>query len=433
MLASRPCHRAASPLAIVLALVLSLALAWPAQALAAGDETPASQQTTTQPEGAPETPEQPLPVQPAPGASAPAQTDQQTPAPSKAKTKKFKVKALKTSFTKTPKESISNTIKVSPTGKRQVLLQMYQTSKKKWVTKATFTTKKNGSVTLKYPKDWQKQSRSTWRIVIKASDKYARYTSKSIEITTKNRTDLKLKCKSALIMDADSKQVFYNLKENVKRQNASTTKLMTALVALEKNKLSDKVRITKQAVNVDYSNLGKRAIGDYATVKDLLYMTLLPSDNGAAEALALHTSGTEKKFVALMNKRAKKLGCKHTTFKTPHGLTRKGHGTSAYDLALITREALKHNEFRKALRTKAYKFRTRGGIPYSLETTNKLLGKPAGVIGGKTGFTNAAGQCYVGVFKRKGHTYVTVVLGCETSDQRWSDAKKLFGYIQKYL
>lgn len=345
-----------------------------------------------------------------------------------------KVSGLSLEVSKKPSGTIKDAIKVSPAGKRTVQLQLYSATAKKWKTRATFTTNEAGKVTLKYPSDWKKSNTTKWRVVVKATDAAEKCVSKTVRVTTCNRSAVKLGAKSAIIMDAGTGQVFYAKAPDVKRQNASTTKIMTALVALEHNKLSSPVAITRQAVSTEYSHLGTKAIGDTATVKDLLYMTLGPSDNGAAVALAIHTAGSEKAFVRMMNARAKQLGCTRTSFKTSHGLTRKGHGTSARDLATITRAAMGNRTFAKIMKTRSYTFTTlKKKQRYVCETTNKLLGKTQGVIGGKTGFTKAAGQCFVGMLKHKGRTYITVVLGSPSSDQRWSDAKALIRYVKKYF
>lgn len=344
-----------------------------------------------------------------------------------------KVTGLNRTISKKPSGTIKDTIKVSPAGKRTVQLQLYSSTAKKWKTRATFTTNSAGKVTLKYPADWKKKNTTKWRVVVKATDTAKKCVSKTVQVTTYNRSTVKLKAKSAIIMEAATGQVFYAKAPDTKRQNASTTKMMTALLTLERNKLSTPVAITKQAATTDYSNLGTKAIGDVTTVKNLLYMTLLPSDNGAAEALAIHTAGSEKAFVALMNARAKELGCTHTSFKNPHGLTQKGHGSSARDLAKIAQAALKNRTFAKIVNTKSYRFTTNRGNSYTVKTTNKLLGKTAGIRGVKTGYTDAAGHCFVGAFKYKGKTYLTVVLGSPSSDQRWSDTRALVKYVKKYF
>lgn len=415
----------------LLAIVLAICLAVPSTAFAAeGDNAPAtepstsSQATSSGGEATSAPAEGPAPSEKAPGQAAPE---------TKPAKKALKVTGLCTSFSRSPKSTIKDGIRVSPAGKHKVVLQMLSPASGKWVTKARFTTKKDGRVTLTYPKTWSKRNSTKWRIVISATDKYERYASKTVRVATRNRSAVKLKAKSALIMDAATGQTFYGKYENTKRHNASTTKMMTALLALENNKLDDPVTLTKHMVSTPYSYLEEKSIGETTTVKNLLYMALLPSDNGAARALAIKTAGSEKKFAALMNKRARELGCKNTKFVNPHGLTAKGHGSSARDLALIAREALKNPTFAKIVRTKRYAFTTSGGTRYSLTSTDKLLGKVSGMQGVKTGFTDEAGYCFVGAVKHKGRTYLTVVMGCPSEAQRWTDTKALIRYIRKWF
>ncbi|MCI9262450.1 D-alanyl-D-alanine carboxypeptidase family protein [uncultured Adlercreutzia sp.] len=420
----------AKTLRLALSMALATALACPSLAFAA-DPTAATTVSPTETVTSSET----TPVDPG-DTSTPSEPDTSqsaSSAPSQPAKKQLRITGLKTSFTKTPKSTIKDAVKISPAGKHQVLLQRYNPATGKWSTKAKFTTASNGKVTLKYPNTWRKTNSSTWRVAVKATSTTERLISKSVTITTKNRSSVKLKAKSAVIVNAATGQTYFTKNENTKRQNASTTKMMTALLAAERNELSDRVTITKQAANTDYSNLGQRSIGDTITVKNLLHMALIPSDNGAAEALAIHTAGSEKKFVSLMNKRAKELGCTNTSFKNPHGLTQKGHGSSAHDLALIAREVLNRNDLSSIVKKKSYSFRSTNGIPYTVKSTNKLLGSIKGIHGVKTGFTNAAGHCFVGAFKYKGNTYVTVVLGAPTSDARWSDTKKLIKYVKKWF
>ncbi len=384
-------------------------------------------------------PDAPAPDAPATDGDGPADgtVDGSTPAdnvPAKPAAKaSTKISGLNRTVSKKPSGTIKDTIKVSPAGKRTVQLQLYNSSAKKWKTRATFTTNKAGKVTLKYTADWKKKNTTKWRVVVKATDTAKKYVSKTVQVTTYNRSTVKLKAKSAVIMEAGTGQVFYAKAPDTKRQNASTTKMMTALVALERNKLSDRVTITREAATTASSNLGSWSIGDSATVRNLLHMALIPSDNGAAKALAIHTAGSEKAFTRLMNARAKELGCTRTSFKNSHGLTQKGHGSSARDLAKIAREALKNRTFASIVNKRSYAFTTTNGARYTLQTTNKLLGKTKGIRGVKTGYTDAAGQCFVGAFKYRGKTYITVVLGSPTSDQRWNDTKALIKYVKKYF
>lgn len=346
------------------------------------------------------------------------------------------VSGLKTEYTKTPKATIRNTIRITQKKEYEIFLQMYQPLNQTWKTEATFAAEADakGKVTLVYPSVWQKTNTSLWRIVIDEKDGDASYTSENIQITTRNREKVKLKAKSAIIMEAESGQVYYGKSMNTQRANASTTKIMTALLALEEKKLNSTVKLTKEAVNTPYSHLGYGAVNDRVRMKDMLYMAMLPSDNGAATALAIHTGGSKKAFIKMMNQKAKELGCVDTSFKTPHGLDAKNHYSTAEDLALIARAAMDNETFREIVSTKSYKFRTKKKRhKYIVNSTNKLLGNVKGVCGVKTGYTDDAGYCFVGAYQYKGKTYITVVLGSSGSEQRWDDTKQLIRYIKEYM
>lgn len=349
-------------------------------------------------------------------------------------TEETKVLGLKREFTKTPKSTIEDEIRVTPGGEQKISLQMYEEPEGEWKEKASFTADADGKVMIAYPDDWKKNSTSLWRVAIAAGEGCSAYTSEAVQITVRNRKKIKIKSKSAIIMDAESGQIFYGKSMDTKRANASTTKIMTALLALENKKPGSMVKITKEAVNTPYSHLGSGAVNDRVKMKHMLYMAMLPSDNGAAAALAIHTGGSQKAFVRMMNKRAEELGCTNTSFKSPHGLDMKNHYSTARDLALITRQAMENPIFCKIVRTKSYKFRTgKKHHRYKVGSTNALLGNVKGVCGVKTGYTNDAGSCFAGAYKYKGRTYITVVLGAPDSQARWDDTKRLFRYIKKYI
>lgn len=168
-------------------------------------------------------------------------------------------------------------------------------------------------------------------------------------------------------------------------------------------------------------------------MRNLFNSILVKSDNGSAVAIGESISGSTSKFAKKMNRRAKDLGCKNTHFVNPHGLPNKKHYSTGYDLALMTKHALKEKYFREVIKKKSYSFKTlKKKSKVRIRTTNKLLGKVKGVRGGKTGTTRAAGYCYVGTYKYDGKTYITVVLGSKKDKYRWSDTKKLISYIKKY-
>ncbi len=233
----------------------------------------------------------------------------------------------------------------------------------------------------------------------------------------------------ALIMEVKSGKIIYAKNPDLAHANASTTKIMTAILALEKAKLTDTVKVSAYAASMEPTKLGMVA-GDSFKLEDLLYSLLVASGNDTAVALAEHVSGTVTKFVAKMNKRAAALGCTNTHFATPNGLDAgRTHYTTARDLAIMARHALNFSKFRQIVQTASYSIRSYQGRYYSVGTTNALLNNMAYVKGIKTGFTRKAGYCFVGLITGKnGKEYITVDLGASNSAQRWSDARTLLAY-----
>jgi D-alanyl-D-alanine carboxypeptidase len=215
---------------------------------------------------------------------------------------------------------------------------------------------------------------------------------------------------SAVLMDAETGEILYSKNMNAAYPPASTTKIMTALLTIEKCKLDDVVTVGKEPPLADGSKIYIFE-GEQLKVKDLLYGLLLPSANDCAEALAEHISGSMDKFAVLMNKRAAELGCKNTNFVNPSGLYDENHKTSAYDLALILRELSKHEEFKEVATTLAYKIGVTNKSPVErpLWNENKLIQKYSGYyypycIGGKTGYTVQSAHSYVSVAEKDGQS-----------------------------
>lgn len=244
---------------------------------------------------------------------------------------------------------------------------------------------------------------------------------------------LSLSGKSAVIMEMDSGKILYSKEANVKRHNASTTKLATAIVAVEKNKtLKKKIRISRNASGEQAVKLGMRA-GDSYYLKDLLHAMLIMSANDTAVAIAEGTSGNTSRFMKQVNKKMKKIGCKNTVFGTPNGLrSSKTHYTTAKDLALIMRYAYQNKDIRKILKKKSYSFKSIGGRKHSVSNTNVLLKSKNSYCVGKTGNGWTAKYCFTGVYTYKGHSYVIVTLGCGSDGSKWSDAKKMIAACKKH-
>ena len=234
----------------------------------------------------------------------------------------------------------------------------------------------------------------------------------------------------ALLINADTGKVIYSKNADVPHANASTTKIMTCILALENCKLNEKVKFSPYAASIEASKLYANA-GEVFYLRDLLYSLMLPSHNDTAVAIAEHVSGSADKFVKLMNQKAAEIGCTNTHFATPNGLDAEyNHYTTASDLAKIARYALRNQTFRSLIRTGSYSFSSLNtGRRFYVSTTNALLGNVAGVQGMKTGFTRKAQYCFVGLSQSsKGHTYISVVLGGPTSAARWQDSRILLNY-----
>lgn len=259
-----------------------------------------------------------------------------------------------------------------------------------------------------------------------------------------NSTNMQLYAQSAVLMDAESGRVLFGKNEKEKMPMASTTKIMTCILALENGNMEDVVTVSPAAVSQPKVHLGMYK-GQKFRLKDLLYSLMLESHNDSAVAIAEHVGGSVEDFAALMNQKAKELGCQDTFFITPNGLdaTIKDangesltHSTTACDLARIMayciRESDKSNEFLEITRTQNYSFTdTDGKRNYSCYNHNAFLTMMDGALSGKTGFTNNAGYCYVGALQRDGKTFVVALLACgwpNNKSYKWSDTKQLMTY-----
>lgn len=231
-----------------------------------------------------------------------------------------------------------------------------------------------------------------------------------------------ISAKSAIVINADTGSVLFEKNAHEQRAMASTTKIMTALITLEAGDLDRQFVADSMAIRVEGTSMGLRE-GDIVTRRALCYGMLLPSGNDAANAAAVNIAGTLSAFAERMNKRAAQIGMKDTHFVTPSGLDADGHYTTAYDMALLTREALKNEEFRKicCLQTADVEF---GAPPYkrTLGNSNKLLYMYDGCIGVKTGFTDNARRCLVSAAERNGCTLIAVTLNAPDD---WNDHIKM--------
>lgn len=218
--------------------------------------------------------------------------------------------------------------------------------------------------------------------------------------------------RSAILIERHTGQVLLSHNAGEALPMASTTKVMTALLALEYGKLDEVVTVGRNAYGVPGTSI-YLGLGEKILLRDLLYGLMLSSGNDAAVAIAEHIGGDVETFCRMMTERARELGCLNTVFINPNGLPVKGHHTTAKDLALIAREAMSHELFREIVSTQ------RASIPWEgrsysriLNNKNKLLSTYEGATGIKTGYTKAAGRCLVFGARRDGLEVIGVVLNC---------------------
>ena len=242
--------------------------------------------------------------------------------------------------------------------------------------------------------------------------------------------ELELEAPSVLLMEKTTGQVLYAENEHERREPASVTKVMTLLLtmeAIEKGTIAydDVVTVSAYAASMGGSNV-YLAEGEQITVEELIKAVCVASGNDASVALAEHICGVTELFVAEMNNRAKELGMNDTTFVNCHGLPAEGHLTSAWDIALMSRQLIfRYPELRRF--TTIWMDSLRGGA-FELANTNKLIRFYEGATGLKTGSTSSAGYCISATAERNGMELIAVVLGGSTSQQRFEDAKALLNY-----
>ena len=225
----------------------------------------------------------------------------------------------------------------------------------------------------------------------------------------------------ALLFDEASASVLYAKGEHARLGPASLTKIMTALIALERAARDELVEVTVDSRTMRGSTVMGLVPGERLSLEGLLYGLMLPSGNDAALAIAQHVGGGTARFVELMNQRAAELGLEDTHFANPHGLDAAGHYSSAHDLALLTRAAMQRQDFRELAATRAVTV-TGALNTYQLGTLNPLFGRIDGVDGVKTGYTRTAQQTMVGTVTRDGHRVYVVLL---RSNDRASDSLTL--------
>ncbi len=241
----------------------------------------------------------------------------------------------------------------------------------------------------------------------------------------------KLHALSALLLDAANNRVLYEKNGYDQMPMASTTKIMTCIVALENSNPNEVVNVSAYAARMPDVQLNIRA-GEQYHMGDLLYSLMLESHNDVAVAIAEHVGGSVEGFAKMMNEKAKALGCEHTNFVTPNGLDAPEHYTTARDLAVIASYAIKNEDFIKVTNTSTYSFQElKKSRSHSVTNKNRFLYMMEGAIGVKTGFTGGAGYCFVGAIKRSDRTLISVVLGSgwpPNKNLKWLDTRELMDY-----
>lgn len=234
-----------------------------------------------------------------------------------------------------------------------------------------------------------------------------------------------VKAKAAAVVEQASGRLLYGADENLQLPMASTTKIMTGLLAVESGRLNDTVTVPDAALEVEGSSMGLLP-GEKITLRDLVYGLMLESGNDAANAIAISLGGSVDGFVKQMNTKAADLGLAHTHFITPSGLDADGHCTTALDLARLGAEAMNNTDFTAIVATRKIRV-TYDGIQNGrlLVNHNRLLGSTDGVCGIKTGFTKKCGRCLVSCAKRGGICLVAVTLN---DPDDWDDHISLLDY-----
>ena len=249
-----------------------------------------------------------------------------------------------------------------------------------------------------------------------------------------------LYARSAVLMDANNGRILFEKNGTEQLPMASTTKIMTLLITLENANPENTVTISSYASSMPEVKLHIRE-GEQYRLKDLCYSLMLESHNDSAVAIAEHVGGSVEAFAAMMNQKARDLGCYHTYFITPNGLDASDesgvHSTTAEDLARIMRACMKREDFLAITREPSWSFSDLSGTRhFTVNNKNAFLHMMEGALTGKTGFTNGAGYCYAGALERDGRRLIAVVLACGWPSNRtwkWSDTQKLMNYGLTYF
>jgi len=241
-----------------------------------------------------------------------------------------------------------------------------------------------------------------------------------------------IKSRAAVVMDATTGRVLYAKNPGLRLLPASTTKLMTALIVLERVDVRDTVTISARAASAPAINIGLKK-GDAVSVETLLHAALIRSANDAAVALAEAVAGSEEAFVHLMNSKAIELGLQNTRFVNPNGLPGMGQHTTAYDLAEIMKKAMAYPLLKDILGTESAGLSIRPGKTTFIANTNRLLWSDNGLLIGKTGYTREAGHCFVSAKACGAGKIIVALLGSPTRGLLWEETEHLMMLGERVL
>ncbi len=248
-----------------------------------------------------------------------------------------------------------------------------------------------------------------------------------------NDLNVEIFAKAGIVVDKETNKILFAKNIYQMRPLASITKLMTAMVFLDTQPdLEKEVEITHE----DLSGIGKAnlLLGEKVKLKNLLYLSLIASDNHATLTLVRASGIPKNKFIQKMNIKAKKLGFSKTHFADPVGLAKENVSTP-YEVAQILKSCSYYSLIKKILSLKSYRFTSLSGERHYIKSTNKLFGSYLNVLGGKTGYTDEAGYCFTGIFKlSNGREVISVILGAPADKERFNDTKRIVSWVsENYL
>lgn len=231
---------------------------------------------------------------------------------------------------------------------------------------------------------------------------------------------------SSVAIDSLSKEILYENNAKSVHSMASTTKIMTCIIACESDRIDDVVTITAEMLDGAIGSLIYLAVGDTITLGDLIKGAMLASGNDAANAIAVYLGGSISGFVSTMNTKAKDIGMINTNFVTPSGLDEKDHHSTAYDMALLASYALENNTFKNICSLKSCEICV-NNIKQTIYNHNKLLSYDDNYIGVKTGYTDSSGRCLVSAYKYNDNVIIVVTFNAPDD---WNDHKKIIDYVK---